>query len=842
MTLVNQTISHYKIVSKIGAGGMGEVYLAEDTRLHRKVALKILPADLASNKDRIWRFEQEATAAAALNHPNIATIHEIGESDGVNFIAMEFIDGATLREKIHQERTELRKLLRFLQHAAEGLAKAHSAGIVHRDLKPDNIMVTRDGHAKVLDFGLAKLIEQPPSYGADSSEVATAVMPQHSTPGTVMGTIGYMSPEQAQGKTKEVDQRSDIFSLGCLLFEAATGKKPFAGDSVVKSLHMVIYEPVLPISDLNPSAPADLQRIVRRCLAKEADERYQSIKEVAIELKELRRDLAAAGDLDVTVTPTTKSNATAEASATEVASQTVGDSTSGSASGQRLLLSSQPSSAEYLVTGIKRHKRAALIALLILAGGAVGLFLYLRARSTAGAIESIAVLPFQNKSADADTEYLSDGLAESLIYRLSQLSNLKVSPTSSVMRYKGKEIDLKAIAKELGVTAVMTGRIAQRGDNLTISVELVDARNNKVLWGEQYDRQMSDLLATQREVASANAQKLQWKLAGSETKGITKHYTDNNEAYQLYLKGRFHFARRSYADLQRSIEFYQQAIKLDPNFALAYSAISEAYTVMPSFAYVSPHEGMPKAKAAVTKALELDPDLPEAHTARGVILATYDWNWAEAEREFKRSLELDPKIAITHFRYAWVYLSPMGRHDEAIAEMKRAMELEPLSLIQNANFAAVYLYARQYDNSFEQAKKTYDLDPSFIGGKNWLVHAYEVKGMYAESLALSQKTLGSDYELLADLAYGYAKTGRRREAEQVISRWKELEKKEYISNYWLAIAYVALGEKDAAFSELEKAYQAHDWFFERLKVDPFIDPLRDDPRFKGMVRRIGLPE
>ncbi len=308
------------------------------------------------------------------------------------------------------------------------------------------------------------------------------------------------------------------------------------------------------------------------------------------------------------------------------------------------------------------------------------------------------------------------------------------------------------------------------------------------------------------------------------------------------MKGRFHFARRTYQDLQRSIEFYQQAIKLDPNFALAYSATAESYTVMPSFAYVAPHEAMQKARTAVTKALELDPDLPEAHTARGVVLATYDWNWAESEREFKRSLELDPKIAITHFRYAWVYLSPMGRHDEAIAEMKRAMELEPLSLIQNANFAAVYLYARQYDNSLEQARKTYDLDPTFIGGKNWLVHAYEMKGMYAESLALSEKTSGSDYELLADLVYGYAKTGRRREAEDVISRWKELEKKEYISNYWLAIAYAALGEKDAAFSELEKAYQAHDWFFERLKVDPYMDPLRDDPRFKDLVKRLGLPQ
>jgi len=831
--LPHTSFSHYRIVSKIGAGGMGEVYLAQDTKLDRKVALKILPADVASNRDRMERFVREAKSAAALSHPNIAQIFEIGEDNSIHYIAMEFIDGVTLREKIHRERTELRKLLRYLQHAAEGLAKAHSAGIVHRDLKPDNIMITRDGHAKILDFGLAKLIEPQPLPGGDSSDVATAVLPQHSTPGTVMGTVGYMSPEQAQGKTKEIDQRSDIFSFGCILFEAATGKKPFEGESVIKSLHMVVYESAPPIAELNPSAPAELQRIVRRCLEKDADDRYQGIKEVAIELKHLRRELETGADFNATVPPP---------SGTQAALSTDSGSTIKSTAPVSASIPPAISSAEYVVQGLKHHKLAAAIVAVVLIGAVAFSAYYVRARNTATVIDSIAVLPFENKSNAADTEYLSDGLAESLIYRLSQLPNLKVSPTSSVMRYKGKEIDLKAIAKELGVTAVMTGRIAQRGDNLTISVELVDARNNKVLWGEQYDRQMSDLLATQREIAAAIAQKLQLKLAGSETKGITKHYTDNNEAYQLYLKGRFHFARRSYADLQRSIEFYQQAIKLDPNFALAYSAISEAYTVMPSFAYVSPHEGMPKAKAAVTKALELDPDLPEAHTARGVILATYDWNWAEAEREFKRSLELDPKIAITHFRYAWVYLSPMGRHDEAIAEMKRAMELEPLSLIQNANFAAVYLYAHQYDNSLEQARKTYDLDPSFIGGKNWLVHAYEMKGMYAESLALSEKTLGSDYELLPDLVYGYAKTGRRREAEDVIRRWKELEKKEYISNYWLAIAYAALGEKDAAFSELEKAYQAHDWFFERLKVDPFMDPLRDDPRFKGMVRRIGLPE
>src|SRR5438034_100208 len=304
----NSTISHYRIVSKIGAGGMGEVYLAQDTKLDRKVALKILPADLAANQDRMRRFTQEAKAAAALNHPNIATIHEIGESDGVNFIAMEFIDGATLREKIHQEQTDLRKLLRYLQHVAEGLAKAHAAGIVHRDLKPDNIMITRDGHAKILDFGLAKLVESPTSSERSADSVATALMQQHSTPGTILGTVGYMSPEQAQGKTKEIDQRSDIFSFGCILFEAATGKKPFEGESVIKSLHMVIYEPAPPLADFNPSAPSELQRIVRRCLAKDPDERYQSIKEVAIELKQLRHELEKGG-IDTTLTPLRKATA-----------------------------------------------------------------------------------------------------------------------------------------------------------------------------------------------------------------------------------------------------------------------------------------------------------------------------------------------------------------------------------------------------------------------------------------------------------------------------------------------------------------------------------------------------
>src|SRR5947199_9645357 len=397
--LPNLNLSHYRIVSKLGAGGMVEVYLAEDARLRRRVALKILPGDLASHQDRMRRFIQEAQAAAALNHPNIAHIYEIGEADGVNFIAMEFIDGATLREKIHQEQTDLRKLLRYLQHVAEGLAKAHAAGIVHRDLKPDNIMITRDGHAKILDFGLAKLIEPQPMPGGDSSEVATVVMRQHSSPGPVMGTVSYMSPEQAQGKTKEIDQRSDIFSFGCILFEAATGRKPFEGESIIKSLHMVGYEPAPPIADFNPSAPSELQRIVRRCLAKDPDDRYQSVKEVAIELRGLRRDMEGAG-LDTTVPPPQKFGV---------------PPSGGIASSLRTLPpeggtpNTHPaSSAEHVVTGIQQHKFAAVIALLVLVAAVTATGLYLRGRNSSATIKSIAVMPFINESRNADVEYLSD--------------------------------------------------------------------------------------------------------------------------------------------------------------------------------------------------------------------------------------------------------------------------------------------------------------------------------------------------------------------------------------------------------------------------------------------------
>jgi serine/threonine-protein kinase len=781
------------------------------------------------------RFEQEATAAAALNHPNIAHIYEIGEVDGTNFIAMEFVDGVTLREKIHLERAKLKKLLRYLQHVAEGLAKAHAAGIVHRDLKPDNIMITGDGHAKILDFGLAKLIEPKATFAddADQGDAATAIMQQHSTPGVIMGTVGYMSPEQAQGKTKEIDQRSDIFSFGCILFEAATGKKPFEGDSIVKSLHSLIYEPAPQVRDLNPSAPVELQRIIRRCLVKDPEQRYQSIKEVAIELKELRRELETTANSDTNVPPPDSSEGT---------HQTVSRPPRAATSAT---LPHSVSSAEYITQGLKRH-RLIVAVVMIISIAAIALFVYYqRAARSEATIDSIAVLPFQNRSSDADTEYLSDGLAESLIYRLSQIPNLKVSPTSSVFRYKGKEIDPIKIGSELGVNAVLSGRIVQRGDNLNISVELVDVRNSKLLWGEQYERKMSDLLATQREIATTITQKLQLRLSGAETKGITKHYTDNNEAYQLYLKGRFHFAKRTKDDIQRGIDYFQQAIKLDPNFALAYARIAESYVSMPAYPYLSPKEAVPQAKAAAKRALEIDPTLAEAHTFLAYSLAIYDWNWTEAEREFKRGIELDPNNSPAHFRYGQIYLAAQGRSDEAIAEVKQALEMEPLDLNMGGNLSWVYLSAGQYDQAVEQAKKTYELDTKFVTARWNLANAYVAVGKYSEAIAIYEQALQDDpmsQFALHSVGYAYAKSGRSSDAEEVINKFKNLAKTQYVVSYWIASIYAALGDKDKAFAELENSFSQHDFYLHRLKVDRFWDPLRADPRFKDLLRRLNLSE
>ncbi len=827
----NTTLSHYRIVSKLGAGGMGEVYLAQDTKLERKVALKILPADVASNKDRMERFVREAKSAAALTHPNIAQIFEIGEHDGTHFIAMEFIDGQTLRKRIHQEQTELRKLLRYLQHVAEGLAKAHAAGIVHRDLKPDNIMITRDGHAKILDFGLAKLIEtraKQPDRDGGLSELATAPMQQHSTPGVIMGTVGYMSPEQAQGKVKEIDPRSDIFSFGCILYEAVTSRKAFEGTDTIDTLNKIIREPVAPITDFRLDAPNHLQRIVRRCLAKDPEDRYQTIKDLAIELRELRHELAGT-EIDITVPPprTVGSTLGSRVSAAPVSSG-----------------ASQPtpsSSAEYIVTGIKRHKIAVVVAVLALVVAGVGLAAYLRSRNTEVAIDSIAVLPFVNQNQDPDTEYLSDGLTESIINSLTQLPGLRVSPRSSVFQYKVKDVDPMKAARDLGVRAVVTGRLLQRGDNLTISTELLDVRDNKQVWGEQYNRKLADALAVQQEISREITDRLRLKVSGEEQKQLTRRDASNAEAYQLYLKGRYYWNKRTAENIKKAMDQFQQATDLDPKYALAYVGLADCYMVLEEYAGTPASETLPKARAFAQRALELDGSLAEAHTSLAYAYHQL-WRWDEAETEFKRALKLDPNYATTHHWYS-LHLRDVGRFDESETEIKRAHELDPVSRIIAVNLAQVYLFKGDVNSSIEESRKVVDLDPSSARAHGQLGLGYLKQGRYSEAIAEFKKAIelsASDRGSFRNMGYGYAKSGKRTEALNFLKEVQARFDKHEAVGADVAAVYAGLGDKDQAFVWLEKDFQVRSGRLARTIWEPYFESLRSDPRYADLRRRMGL--
>ena len=783
--MIGQTISQYKILEKLGEGGMGVVYMAHDDKLDRVVALKFLPHHLVASEAEQARFLQEARAASALNHPNVCTIYDIKEEDGRQFIVMEYVDGATIKRKLPLDGVE--DALRYALQIGEALHEAHEKGIVHRDIKSDNIMVNAKNQVKVMDFGLAKL-----KGSLKLTKTASTV-----------GTLAYMAPEQLQGG--DVNARADIFSYGVVLFEMLTGHIPFRGEHEAALMYSIVNEEPESVLKYRPELSAELDRIIRRALEKDPADRYQHVDDMVSELRSLQKGTT------------------------------------------RVVRPQGPGHArdQKAVAALPGRRRAALwtVFALVAAIAAVAFWYLVIQVPAREKIDSVAVLPFQNKSTDADTEYLSDGLTESLIYRLSQLPGLKVSPTSSVLRYKGKETDPVVIGKELGVSAVMSGRIVQRADRLTISVELVDVRKNALLWGEQYERKLADLLATQREIATEIAAKLQVRLSGDEARGLTKHYTENNEAYQLYLRGRYHFAKRTEGDILRGIEYFQQAIVLDPRFALAYARIAEAYNQMPSYPYCSAKEAAPKAKAAAERALDIDPTLAEAHTALGNYLASYEWNWVEAEREFKRAIELDSNNSATHFRYGQLYLSPQGRSAEAIAEIRRALEREPLDLTMGAILAATYYEARQYDRALDQAKKVHDLEPGFVLG-NWVLsEAYFGNGMYGEVIASAERALRSDPASqfnLQNAGYAYAMTGRRSDAQEMIRRFRALAKTRYVMSYSLATIYAALGDKEQAFAELDRAYQERDWDLHKVKVDPSMDPLRSDPRFALLLRKVGL--
>jgi len=826
-------LGRYEIRSQLGAGGMGEVYLAQDTELDRTVAIKILPEALASNQQRLQRFIQEAKAASALNHPHILTIHEIGTTGATRFIATEFIDGDTLRRRIRDGSLSLNEILDIAMQAAGALAAAHEAGIIHRDIKPENIMVRRDGYIKVLDFGLAKLTE-PQGFTTDTEAPTKAMV--NTGAGTVMGTAYYMSPEQAKGTN--VDARTDLWSLGAVLYEMVTGHVPFAGKTPTETISLILQKEPAPLTRYANEVPAELERIVTKALTKDREERYQTAKDLLIDLRNLKRKLEVDAEIDRTVpselraaTSTSSSQGGTPATASGAAAATAPAGAAHAAS-----------SAEYIVSGIKQHKLAAALTVIALVLGAVGLSFYLHARNTEVAIESIAVLPFQNRSTETDTEYLSDGLAESLIYRLSQLPNLKVSPTSSVFHYKGKEIDPVKVGQELGVNAVLSGRIVQRGDNLTISAELVDVRNNRLLWGEQYDRKMLDLLATQREIAREIVDKLKLKVSGEE-KGLAKHYTESNEAYQLYLKGRFYWNKRNADALKKSVEYFNQAIEKDPNFALAYAGLADCYVIPAN--PLPPREAMPKGKAAAMRALELDETLTEAHTSLARVLTVYDWDWPGAGKEFKRAIELNPRYAIAHQWYGG-YLEAMARHDEAIAERKRAQELDPPSPVINFELGLAFYFVRNYDQAIEQFQKTLELDPNFPPAHAFLPAAYEQKGMYNRAIAEFKNAMpmsGGEQKLaMAGLGHVYAVSGKKVEAHAVLNQLKQLSSQEYVSAYSIALVYAGLGEKEQAFAWLERAYEERAFQMHDLKVEPRWDNIRSDPRFEDLLRRVGLPQ
>lgn len=810
-------LGKYKLLAKLGAGGMGDVYLAKDTVLDRQTAIKVLPADVAADESRMRRFVQEAKAAASLNHPNIAHVYEVGEAHGVHFIAMEYVDGETLSTYIRRPERNLHKVLKYLESIAVALSKAHTVGVVHRDLKPDNVMISRDDHVKVLDFGLAKLIEpQGPISSNTSSEIATAPFGQLSTPGLVIGTAGYMSPEQAQGKTREIDHRTDIFSFGCILYEAVTGQKAFAGKDALDSLHKIVHQATPVIKDQNPEAPSELQRILRRCLAKDRDERYQTMKDVAIELKELRRDLEGA------ITSETETDQDKQTQA--VAKNTT----------------SLTNKTPYF-----QRRKFVLIGLLLIAA-VLAVLLYRRQSPGVATINSIAVLPFANQYNDVNVEYLCDGLTESIINSLAKLPHLRVVSRSSVFQFKNKEVDPVTAGKQLGVGAVLTGRLAQRGDDLFISVELIDVQDNKQIWGDQYSQSTLNLLSTQRRIASEITNSLQLKLSGAEVNKVAKNYTEDAEAYQLYLKGRYYWNKRTEEGATKAIEYYSEAIRKDPSYALAYTGLADAYCSL-GFSFdvgsLPPNEAMPKAKAAALRALELDNSLSEAHTSLAMINLLFDWDWPHAEQEFKRAIELDPNNANAHHWYSHLLL-PMGRVDESLAESNRALQNAPLDLIMNVHLGWHYLYTRQYQLAVDQFTKTLEMDPNYTMAHRYLGLTYEQTGQHQEALKALQTALASvkqNSAIEAEVGHALAISNNKPEARRVLERLLELSKDRFVSSYDIAHIYVALGDHDKAFVSLEKALNERDDLLVYLKADPRMDPLHSDPRFSRLVQKIGLP-
>jgi eukaryotic-like serine/threonine-protein kinase len=779
---VGDRLGPYEILAPIGAGGMGEVYRARDSRLGREVAIKVLPEQLAGDSQALARFEREAKAVAALSHPNILVLFDVGEHEGIRYAVTELLAGETLRDRLNRSPLPWRKTVELGVALAEGLAAAHGKEIIHRDIKPANIFLTADGHVKILDFGLARWQE----IKSPQDETATL---DETKAGAVMGTAGYMSPEQVRGE--KAGAPSDIFSLGCVLYEAVTGRRAFPGKSAGDTMAAILKDDPAAIADSGKQAPAELERVIDRCLAKNPAQRFHSAHDLAFALRSI---LTNTGEQKPAV----------------------------------------------LTWGVRRWVVLSIAAaILVILVAAAGLF-YWRGR-TAQSIDSLAVLPFANMGGSPDSDYLSDGITDSLIDSLSQLPNLKVMSHSAVFRYKSKEADARTAGRELGVRAVLTGRITQRGDNLSVSTELMNVDDNSHLWGEQYNRKLVDALAVQNEIAAQIADKLRLRLSNAQVTQMAARQTANPEAYQLYLKGRYFAGQFSQEGLDKGMNYFRQAIALDPSYALAYDGISYYYQLVEDL-LMPASEAMPKAEAAARRALELDDSLVDTHVEMAANYTYYNYDWPAAEREFQRAITLNPNYAPAHEYYGW-YLISVGRTDQAIQEAQRGVELDPLSAEIHSILGWVLYFAHRYDQSAVEIHKCLELDPNYWIGYYFLGIVYAQQGRFDDAITAQRKSadiLKSASWPPAEIAYDYALAGKSAEARKTLRDLLARSQSIMVSPYRIAAVYAALGDKDQAFAQLEQAYAQRTFFMDFLKVDPELDSLHSDPRFQDLLARMNL--